>query len=817
MTPRGKEQLSCALHIAALCALAIAQPLYDLIGRHAEFLVAHGASAATVLGLVAALSAGVPLALVLLVEAARLISVRAAAWFQAGIIGLLAALLASIALRGHGVALAACGSGAAGVAAVLAYRAPEVRLFLAILSPAALIFPMLFVTTTPAGRLLWPASYSRASEGPANRPPVVMVVLDEMGALPILGPDGTIDAARFPHLARLARTSTWFPNAAGADPFTARALPAIVTGRAPGALHDRLPLAADHPENLFTWLAGWYEMRVMESLSRLCPREICPETRARSPAALAQDLLVLYGYLVLPEGAARKYLPPLGMAWAGFAGGDGGTPEPWDGLKVFQTGLTRGRIGMFRQFTSTVAGPPRPVFYFVHALLPHAPYRYRASGMAYTPDKVAPDGLSPEGRWPDDSFVVETARERHLEQARFADTLLGELLDRLERERLFDDALLVVTSDHGVAFAPGDAHRLPTSTNYVDIAAVPLLIKRPGQTSSEINDRPVSGIDIGPTIADALGTALPWTHDGTSVLAASFPERPTLSYPGYDLPAMPRFHTRAEARRRAAQELPGAQYRSLVGRPVSAFPRAPALPHQRVLSRQFEELEDVRPETGYVPSFVHGQVEGAGSDPLLLALAVDGTIQYVTRTFAWMGASHRLGALLPEASVGRGQHTLEIFVVEGADGSWRLAPLSAELTAGLRLESDGQGEHFVTASGRRVPTAAGIAGYVDRIEIVAGDVVLHGWATGPDGRSTAGSIVAVADGRSVAVSAPDAERPDVTAARALPPGVRVTFALTIPHEHVESGPVRLFALGDDSAAPIQIPPHIIAQLTAFQR
>src|SRR5215210_7346546 len=45
------------------------------------------------------------------------------------------------------------------------------------------------------------------------RPNVVLVVFDEFGGDILLGPNGRIDAGRFPHFAALARDGTWFRNA----------------------------------------------------------------------------------------------------------------------------------------------------------------------------------------------------------------------------------------------------------------------------------------------------------------------------------------------------------------------------------------------------------------------------------------------------------------------------------------------------------------------------------------------------------------------------------------------------------------------------
>ena len=67
---------------------------------------------------------------------------------------------------------------------------------------------------------------------PGNAP-VVMIVFDELSGLALMGPDGGIDAARFPNFARLAGDSTWYRNATTVADFTDHALPALLTGERP--------------------------------------------------------------------------------------------------------------------------------------------------------------------------------------------------------------------------------------------------------------------------------------------------------------------------------------------------------------------------------------------------------------------------------------------------------------------------------------------------------------------------------------------------------------------------------------------------------
>ena len=152
-------------------------------------------------------------------------------------------------------------------------------------------------------------------------------------------------------------------------------------------------------------------------------------------------------------------------------------------------------------------------------MLPHSPWRFLPSGRQYA-DALGIDGIA-DDRWGDDDWLVEQGWQRHLLQVGLVDRLLGQLIDRLERDGLYDRSLVIVTADHGVSFHPGDRRRGVTPTNIGDIANVPLFVKRPGQTDGEIVDRHVRTTDIVPTIADVLGQPLPYEADGVSLFDSS--------------------------------------------------------------------------------------------------------------------------------------------------------------------------------------------------------------------------------------------------------------------------------------------------------
>ena len=99
-------------------------------------------------------------------------------------------------------------------------------------------------------------------------------------------------------------------------------------------------------------------------------------------------------------------------------------------------------------------------------------------------------------------------------QAQYADRLVGRLLDALRARGLFDDAVIVVTADHGASFATGEPRRPANRANVGAIAPVPFFVKLPGQREGRVDDRAVRTIDVLPTIAKAAGVRLPWQADG---------------------------------------------------------------------------------------------------------------------------------------------------------------------------------------------------------------------------------------------------------------------------------------------------------------
>jgi arylsulfatase A-like enzyme len=171
----------------------------------------------------------------------------------------------------------------------------------------------------------------------------------------------------------------------------------------------------------------------------------------------------------------------------------------------------------------------RPFFLFIHVFDPHEPYDaplpFRdVFDPQYDGRLKAVSALSPSGSA---VRVGLTDRDRQYIKARYdaeiyyVDTVLEGLVAQLKERGLWDDTLLVVTSDHGEEFGEhGDwGHG---KTLFPQSLAVPLLIKLPAQAHGGRRVLGLAGgVDIVPTILAALGVDAPAYLPGMDLLESA--------------------------------------------------------------------------------------------------------------------------------------------------------------------------------------------------------------------------------------------------------------------------------------------------------
>jgi choline-sulfatase len=126
----------------------------------------------------------------------------------------------------------------------------------------------------------------------------------------------------------------------------------------------------------------------------------------------------------------------------------------------------------------------QPFFMWMHYVDPHSEY-------------VPHDGFD----------FGPSSRQRYDGEVAFVDHHVGRVLDALEKSLVYDHTVVIVTSDHGEAFAEHGMIRHGFEL-WEELVRVPLIVRVPGVPARHIQARR-SAIDLAPTILDLCGVAPP--------------------------------------------------------------------------------------------------------------------------------------------------------------------------------------------------------------------------------------------------------------------------------------------------------------------
>lgn len=709
-------------YLLALNAFAILQPALDQLSGNPQYLILENFRPIEVTVVVLLLAGGLPglqLTTVILLErfgdvklANRVMNFWLA--FGGALFGLvlgrwLAAVLnaAEIGIPQSLFALLAVPVAVA--VPSLCRRSATFQQLLALCAAGTLLFP-LSLLTVPAVRyqLLGQSLSAKAPPGHVGNPvPVVMIVFDGLNGMSLLQPDRQLNRAWFPGFARLADISTFYRNTTTVHTRTDHAVPALLTSTIPD---ERLqPVEADYPTGLFRLIfdSRQYDMSVFEPLTRMSPAELRQLLHQRSTSAqvmrLLSTLLRVCIHVSMPEELPLQ--PAIPREWFGLLPMANAGPKPMKGQVIYGWDERRSLQG--EHFISSLRTAGQTAFHFLHIGLPHYPWSLLPSGQPYVAAGTVGSsiyGLDGE-IWAADAWPARQAWHRNLMQIQYADKLVGQILDVLEKKSQLKQTLLVVTSDHGMCFTPGKSLRDPTPDTFADLLPVPLFVKLPGQSTGTISDRNAETIDILPTIAEVLKMQTDPAWAGSSLLSTSPKPRKTIrgivdTVLEPDFPA--RFeHTQrmyealresaGESRIRAPQSLP-----DLVGRPLSDF-----ILNANVLDCKTRVIPatvapvlkppSVIPSEPFAPCLIQGRLIGAIPDGAVwLAIAAGGRILATTRTSSVQRFREKWVAWIEPELLPAAETPLEIYRVEDPDTSKRLCriPIRVGINAQEQWEPD---------------------------------------------------------------------------------------------------------------------------------
>lgn len=361
-----------------------------------------------------------------------------------------------------------------------------VVLFFYYMSPVAIAMTAILPFQVPTRSL--PEAYAQevlAAKRDPSMPPVFILVFDEM-AYDVLVKEDVLDSESFPNLAALAQEGAWFTNATSNYFWSWDSIPTVINPLITLVDQFDLRLYIQYPP-----LEDRYVSRCGEAYTCRGERYLAESNQLWLAADLA--LRSLYQATANPLETVMK----APVSWlAGRMDSPYPPVNPWG----FQTFTKK----QFDLFLNEIEGPEaRGTIYMLHSLASHWPYAFDENGKAVTSTSGA---------------VLWVNRENSRKAAMYADSLLGRLVDRLKEEEIYEEAVIVVTSDHGLRLYHPSPEMPPEQLQ----VHVPLLIRAPG-LNGYTSDVDYQHIDFAATLMDVL--RLPPPEDGQGVSAFS-QERP---------------------------------------------------------------------------------------------------------------------------------------------------------------------------------------------------------------------------------------------------------------------------------------------------
>ncbi|MCH7789094.1 MAG: sulfatase-like hydrolase/transferase, partial [Acidobacteria bacterium] len=546
--------------LLGLTGLAITQPLLNTLSSSPATFEFYSFESGDIVVFALLLAFVPPVVLWSIETAAHFINKPLGVWVHLAFSGALFTLFVQQLLIQIGLdaaVLAWLMSIAAGMGIVLALlRSSAVSSWLALMGVLPVVTVLLFLFSAPIVDLVNPPDRQEVVAAPERSEPppsVIMILLDELATQSIMNSDEEIDATRFPNLAEFAADATWYQNSTTMSPFTRTAVPSILAGVEPSEEGKRSNWI-DYPDNLFRLLGGSHHLTVSESVTNLCgvegctavpnppppvdgsPTEVVAATKSGGDANFASMWDTTFDVLkerLAPTSSGEDPLDDFeesveSLRSEGAASSESTEAKPLEEFgspKIENDGPDKrfaNQPSRLIDFVDAIRASSKPTLYFLHLVLPHQPWRYDVDGTEYLlPSGPAkPGGSGSSGQW-----LANTVRQRHLIQASYADALLGEILDKTKAEGIYDDSLVIVLADHGVAFEPGFPSRQVVSETRAGVAYAPLLIKSPGQSAGSVSDTNATIVDVLPTIASELDVTIPWEVDGVDLASAGATER----------------------------------------------------------------------------------------------------------------------------------------------------------------------------------------------------------------------------------------------------------------------------------------------------
>ncbi|MCC7293826.1 MAG: sulfatase [Phycisphaerales bacterium] len=330
----------------------------------------------------------------------------------------------------------------------------------------------------------------------ASKPNILMVMLDS--ARPEFLSCYTHGAGTSPNIDRVAERGLVFQTAMGPSAWTFPVMASVFTGMLPtkhGGHDEHQLLDSGYPTLAEVMARNGYQTAGFADVPY-----VGPSTR------LNRGFNVLSNMRVPEVSGMSKALKAMGRVHRKLSGGYNKTCE------------TRVLMGEVLRWYESTRDPQKPFFLYVHTDETHAPflpppaYRRRFTKLSrsqmYAINQDKQLFVSGQRRMSDGDFA--NLRDLARAEVAYFDAWLGKLLDRLDRDGLLEDMVVVIAADHGDNFGEHGLLRHGLCL-YDTLVHVPLIVKTPGSTVGGRVQPVVQLIDVFPTLLAAAGIEEPET------------------------------------------------------------------------------------------------------------------------------------------------------------------------------------------------------------------------------------------------------------------------------------------------------------------
>ena len=274
---------------------------------------------------------------------------------------------------------------------------------------------------------------TRKVSSQSKTPHIFLLVFDEYSLFHILSNE-LLDSKMVPNLTQFARSAIWYRNAVTYHEGTGKAISAILKGKKDVEEFNKEFIDQVDSGNLFERVSQTHDIYISGYAMPYCmafKNYVSGCLSFIQGFSRSGHLFNHWWERSIPDGfrdlSLGKYLRILLAS---------GFPPPINIQRSITEALKLGQ------------NYSRPVFTYVHEELPHFPYVFSPDGkIQYTPDVGGPTGEMKQSE-------LKKLQKKYRDQIRYTDKLLGKFLGQLKALSLFDQSLIIVTSDHGTSFNP---------------------------------------------------------------------------------------------------------------------------------------------------------------------------------------------------------------------------------------------------------------------------------------------------------------------------------------------------------------------------